>query len=298
VRKGRFTTPQSFNWVWLILCWFTWTVYSPELSANSRTKSSFSVRQILLHSKSFDLHLGWPASPTQLVQPVLVVYASGDGGWFGAAVDMFKAITQFGYSTAGFSSRSYMKDLSFGDSPITLDDLVGDYRIILDEARRGLALPTGTRVILTGWSRGAAFAMLAGSDEQIRPAVTGVVAIGLPHKEELDIRRRGRMIFLGNFRPTPLHLLFDTYDRVSALAPLPCALIQSTHDDFLPATAAQLLFGPDSAVKRFYAVAARNHRFSGGKEEFQRDLQEALAWICQFPDSPPSGQLAVTPGKE
>jgi hypothetical protein len=289
--------PRSLSWVGLILCWFTWTASSSYLWANPRTQSSYSVRQILLHGKSFDLHLGWPASPAQLVQPVLVVYASGDGGWFGAAVDMFKAITRFGYSTAGFSSRSYMKDLSFGDSPITLDDLIGDYRIILDEARRGLALPVGTRVILTGWSRGAAFAVLAGSDEQIRPSVAGVVAIGLPHKEELDIRRRGLKIFLGNFRPTPLHLLFDTYGQVPALAPLPCALIQSTHDDFLPATAARSLFGPDSAVKRFYAVTAHNHRFSGGKEEFQRDLENALAWICQFPDSSPSGQLAVTAEK-
>ena len=47
-----------------------------------------------------------PAAPRQ--PDVLVLYASGDGGWFGAAVDMFTAIAANGFYAVGLSSRSLL----------------------------------------------------------------------------------------------------------------------------------------------------------------------------------------------
>jgi hypothetical protein len=61
--------------------------------------------------------------------------------------------------------------------------------------------------------------------------------------------------------------------------PEPCAVIQSSHDNYLPAARARSLFGPDSASRRFYTIDAKNHRFSGGKEQFDIALLEAIDWI-------------------
>ena len=62
--------------------------------------------QVRLHGKPLTLHL---AQPNVAVDPrVLVLYASGDGGWFGTAVDMFHEIVRAGYATVGFSSRAFL----------------------------------------------------------------------------------------------------------------------------------------------------------------------------------------------
>jgi hypothetical protein len=133
--------------------------------------------------------------------------------------------------------------------------------------------------VLTGWSRGAAFSLLVASEPEVQQQVAGVIAIGLPSKEELNIRHRGKDIFVANHQASPRHVIFETFDLISEISPMKVSLIQSTHDDFLPAEAARALFGPDSSVHRFYAVEARNHRFSGGTKAFRHSLVESLSWI-------------------
>jgi hypothetical protein len=48
------------------------------------------------------------APRSQAIDQVVVLYASGDGGWRGAAVDMFHQIAKAGYYTIGFSSRAFL----------------------------------------------------------------------------------------------------------------------------------------------------------------------------------------------
>jgi hypothetical protein len=115
----------------------------------------------------------------------------------------------------------------------------------------------------------------------VQPQVVGVIAIGLPSKEELDIRHKGRDIFVANHQASPRHVIFETFDLISEMGLMKVSLIQSTRDDFLPAEAARALFGPDSNNRRFYAVEARNHRFSGGTKAFRHSLVESLSWISE-----------------
>ena len=76
---------------------------------------------------------------------------------------------------------------------------------------------------------------------------------------------------------------FDTYAHIRRLGSLPCAVIQATHDNYLPAAGARQLFGPDTPVRRFYAVEAKNHRFSGGESAFDAALRDAMQWIISPP---------------
>jgi hypothetical protein len=264
-----------FRWLlWACLLW------SAPLIAGDTPRPSFFTRQMLLNHRPLELHLAnflTTSSPQ-----VLVLYASGDGGWFGAAVDMYEDIARLGYTVAGFSTRSYMKGLGYGEFPVTVPELTEAYHEIAEEACKALNLPLDLHVILTGWSRGAAFSVLVASEGTFRPHCAGVVAIGLPAKEELKIRKHGKKIFIANFHKAPKQsFLFETYERIPEIAPHPCALIQSEHDDFLPAVKARALFGADSEVKKFFAIPARNHRFSGGSQEFRQKLAESLSWIVE-----------------
>lgn len=58
---------------------------------------------VLLHGKPLELHLSVPQQP--VADGVVVPYASGDGGWFGTAVDMFRLIGRAGCYAVGFSAR-------------------------------------------------------------------------------------------------------------------------------------------------------------------------------------------------
>ena len=231
-----------------------------------------------LHGRPFDLHF---AVPVHSVAPdILVLYASGDGGWFGAAVDMFAQFGREGYYAVGFSSRAFLNlERSTGEL-INGGQIADEYRQIIGQARTMLGLTASTRAVLTGWSRGAAFAVLVGAHRSLQPELAGVIAIGLPDEEELRVRSdsddtRNE----GEVAKTTHRMRFDTYGLIPTLDAMPCAVIQSTRDDYLPAEHARRLFGPDSATRRLYAVDARNHRFSGGNLQFIVALRDALQWV-------------------
>ena len=231
---------------------------------------------VILHGKSLDLHLSAPqGGPTA---NALVLYASGDGGWFGAAVDMFHRIGGAGYYTVGFSAKAFLKIDRQPDTPMNPEQLAAEYEQILDTARRELRLQPGTEVVLTGWSRGAAFAVLAASAQGAPRGVRGVLAIGLSEGEDLAINGPADESDEGTAAETHDYWPFEPY-ALMALLPFRCAVIQATRDNYLAAARARTLFGSDTGKRRLYAIDARNHRFSGGKDAFDRALLDALGWI-------------------
>lgn len=241
---------------------------------------------ILLHGKPLELHLSVPQQNAG--GGVLVLYASGDGGWFGAAVDMFRVIGGAGYYAVGFSARSFLKLDRPGGTALNPAQLAEEYEEILAHARSAMQLDAKTPAILTGWSRGAAFAILAGSEPVALADLRGIIAIGLSEGEDLQVNGPADETDQGSpareHRPWP----FEPYGRIAGLGALPCAVIQASHDNYLPASVARELFGPETPVRRFYTVQARNHRFSGGKTAFANALLDAIQWIS------PQGQ-AVSP---
>lgn len=255
-------------------------VLTESVQAASANSPRFSSKKIELHGRSLELHLGMPQS--DLHSNILVIYGSGDGGWFGGAVEMFEEIAQLGFPVAGFSTRSYLKSLGYSTAPLSVEELTLDYKSLIEAATQAMALPPVTPAVLAGWSRGAAFAVLVGAEKKLDLNLAGVVAIGLPDKEELNIRIHRKKILIANFPETREHVVFDTYEKIPDVAPLPLSLIQSTHDDYLPASAARTLFGFESSCKGFFAVEAHNHRFSGGKTEFLHTLKESLTWISRM----------------
>jgi hypothetical protein len=237
-----------------------------------------------LRDQPFDLHLAVPPHPR--APDVLVLYASGDGGWFGAAIDMFRAVGDAGFYAVGLSTRTLLqRKLSARRAP-SVAELAEDYQVILERASAVLQLPPQSRIILTGWSRGASLAVLAGgarhaswnTSGNLSGNLAGVVAIGLAADENLAASSD-----TDDDPGSPIARdagSLDMYSLLAQVAPHRCAVIQATGDRYLQASRARELFGPDTDQRRLYQVTAKNHRFSGGAEGFVEALRGALDWIA------------------
>jgi len=264
-----------------ILAWVLLSLAIFVFPADSGISRESDFRQtgmrIRLHDKALELHL---ATPDRAVTPNLwVLYASGDGGWFGTAIKIFESIARTGYPVAGFSSRSYLNLLGNLKLPVTEKDLESDYLRMAQESRLALGLQEDSKVILAGWSREAAFAVLVGSESDFKSFLAGVIAFGLPNKEELKIHKHGKRIIIANLRSKEQTLIFETYDRIPEIAPAPVALIQSSRDGYPRAEAARSLFGEDTSVRRFFDIPAKNHGFRGGWDAFVGSLRQSLNWV-------------------
>jgi hypothetical protein len=238
-----------------------------------------------LRGRPIELHLAVP--PVPLDNAVLVLYASGDGGWFGAAVDMFRAIGDAGFYAVGVSSRSLLHHETAGGHAPGIGDLAEDYQTVLDQAGEALHLPQDRRVVLSGWSRGASLAVLVGGAHHSPRHLAGVVAIGLAAEENLNLRddsdedpidTPGAVTGVAPAVVSAAGGTLDVYALLAGVAPHRCAVIQSSGDGYLPAAQARARFGADTAIRRFFEVRASNHRFAGAGPTFVERLGEALRW--------------------
>jgi len=250
----------------------------PPLPHNVRERAA----EVAVHGEALTLHLASAQAPASGTTP-LVLYASGDGGWFGAAVGMFHTIASNGYPTVGFSSKELMRIEHKRSRPLGVAQLAEGYQQIIDAACAQLRLPPQTPVVLTGWSRGAALAVLVAGGAEADSRVVGVVAIGLAAEEHLDIEGdtdddadAAADVVSGAAPSGPIAL----YPLLSKLVPRRVVVVQASGDGYLRAARARELFGADTMTSRLVAVDARNHRFSGGESSFAAALTEAVSWVA------------------
>jgi len=271
----------------LIAC--LWLIdQGPELFASAPSHPAIRefTSDIMLRGEKLTLHFAVPSEPLPPGTP-LVLYASGDGGWFGAAVSMFRTLARSGYPVVGISSRSFMHIERKKSVPLTVAEVVAGYQQIIDAARARVAVQADARVVLTGWSRGASLGVLVASSGDVDARVIGLVAIGVAADEQLDIDYDSDDD--SAVTASPNH--HDSRARTIAMYPLIARIegrrtvvIQASHDGYLPAHRARELFGPDTPVRRLLAIEARNHRFDGGEQAFDAALAEALEWVSRRED--------------
>jgi fermentation-respiration switch protein FrsA (DUF1100 family) len=235
-------------------------------------------RRITLNHHELTLHVTRGGADRRRV---LVVYATGDGGWRGKDREVYDQLESWGYTAVGFSAPEYLKHLpgvAGDDGATTPARLSLDYASIIASARESLQVEDqpAAPAVLVGVSRGADLSVVAAGQSGLRSQLGGVVAIALTREEEYVRRRR---------RPkVPL----DLYSYLANLGDLPLAVIQSTRDNYLNAADARELFGPDTAARRFLAIEAENHSFGGARPLLYETLREALGWIEDTLEQPSS----------
>jgi hypothetical protein len=242
------------------------------------------VGAVTLYGHELGLRFSNP-SPAPGGRNLLIVYATGDGGWGGLGEDLFLEIGKWGYPAVGFSSKNYLKNLGYYSDSVTTTPrrFVRDLHTVISAAQTRLQLPSDTRVVLIGISRGAGLMVVAAGDRGFQSQIAGVIAIALTREEEHIVHpRRNRGLASREL------VEIKTYEYLKRLLELPVAVIQSTHDGYLPAAAARELFGPDTVYRKFHAVGARNHSFWCGCDELQTTMDESWHWIRDFSSTHPA----------
>jgi fermentation-respiration switch protein FrsA (DUF1100 family) len=240
---------------------------APGLS-RSRIRAVTSETSVRLHDHDLTLHLTAPRTDGP---PILLVYATGDAGWWGKDRDIYKQLNGWGYAVVGFSAREYVHHL--GKDALLPREVASDYGAIIRRAASSLGLPASTRAVLIGKSRGAGLAVAAAGAMTLRPQLIGVLAVGLTGEEEYVHRRR-------RTRPRQLVML-QTYSYLPQLGDIPVAVIQSTRDGYVPADEARRLFGPDTPSRELVAIDSNDHNFGGAVDRLYDEMERSLQWLVQ-----------------
>jgi pimeloyl-ACP methyl ester carboxylesterase len=233
-------------------------------------------RFVSLNGHSLRLHFANAQAP---VMRPLLVYATGDGGMHRKDLDTYRHLVSWGYPIVGFDARDYVKHLGPGSDTTTPRRLASDYVRIIDSARETLGIDARRPVVLIGVSRGAGLSVIAAG--QLRQVVSGVVAVALTQEEEY-VRWYRRLRVLREQRRA---VMVDVYEYLVRLRDLPLAVVQSTHDHYLPAAKARVLFGPDTQRRWFQSIEAHNHNFGGARSLMYNAVQAALSWVTAPPKS-------------
>jgi pimeloyl-ACP methyl ester carboxylesterase len=238
------------------------------------------VARITLYDAPLDIHYFSPRHVA--ADKPLLLYATGDGGWRGKDKEVFHQMTLWGYPVAGFSAPSYLKHLGFQSDTTTPRRLARDYDRLIVFARKIMKLPDDQATVLVGVSRGAGLAVVAAGQGELQIQLAGVLAIGLTKEEEYVRRYRRRPGVSPTDMPSRERVMVETYQSLPRLLTLPVSVVQSTHDNYLPAAQARPLFGPDTEFRQLHPIEARDHSFSDAREALYAQMRQSLEWICGF----------------
>ncbi len=206
-----------------------------------------------IHGKALLMRVAVPAETNG--RP-LVIYFSGDLGWFPSTPFEFNFLKQLGYPAIGISSHEYLHKFT----PDTVQGLAENIAEVARQGRAAAGLPPTTPVIVTGTSRGADLAVIAAGEPALQD-LGGLVALGVS--------------------PTEEKLKEDEIDVIAQLPQVKCrtAIIQAVGDKYIAAPKLRTAIGPDSDRLRLWVNPSDSHSFRGQRELLITQLSEALQWV-------------------
>jgi alpha-beta hydrolase superfamily lysophospholipase len=223
--------------------------------------------------KRMTLHVYRPAGAAPAIP---LIYGSGDGGWRGLAPRTAEEFAHAGAAVVGVDTKKYLETFASLDQPVTVALLSEDYRRFAVEARKAAVVSATAPVVLAGWSLGAGFALAVAADKAHQPEWAGVISIGPADGNQLapgvDADRE-------TFQGERARLGFHSSTYAGAVSPLRLAIIQAKGEHYVKAPANKSLLAAAREPKRYVLVDARNHRYSGGRDEFFKALRDALVWV-------------------
>jgi type IV secretory pathway VirJ component len=202
-----------------------------------------------------------------------VIVTSGDGGWIHLGPDVAEFLAAEGCFVVGFDAKAYLSAFTTGAATLSVEDVPRDYRALVDYAAQGAP----ARPLLVGVSEGAGLSVLAATAPDVQARVAGVVALGLPDRNELGWRWRDSAIYIT--KKTPNEPTFSAREVVRRVAPVPLAALHSTHDEFVALPEIESIMAQAREPRKLWVIEASNHRFSDNQAELHRRLKEAIAWI-------------------
>src|SRR5262245_11076284 len=102
-----------------------------------------------------------------------VLFAPGDGGWRGWAINVAQQMAEWGYDVYGVDTKTYLTGFT-GGAGIKESDVMSDFRQIAQWMTKG----ADERVTLVGWSEGAGLGVLAAAGAENKRTFNGLVIFG------------------------------------------------------------------------------------------------------------------------
>jgi len=201
-----------------------------------------------------------------------VLFAPGDGGWRGLAIDIAQVIAQGGYDVYGLDTKRYLESFS-GKRALRETEVMNDFR----EIAVWIAQGHPPKISLVGWSEGAGLCLLGAASPEGKNMFTGLITLGLPAQNILGWRTIDYLSWIT--KKTPNEPVFRSIDYIDRVAPLRLWMLQSTKDEYVPLDKSRELFAAALEPKRFSVVEASNHRFDGNQKELYRLIEEGLRWL-------------------
>lgn len=230
-----------------------------------------------VHTSRRDIHATYVRPVHDRHPGYLVVFATGDDGWFGTSRAVFSHLADEGYTLAGFSAPEALQDIASSGKRVSTAQAAQGLKELYAQAKLHLGLPDSTRIIIVGFSRGASVVAFTAVHPELRDDLRGAVAIALTgeadylrappedvRRPEIQVDERDRILL---------------YPALKLLGSTPLAVIQSTNDSYVPAAESRRLLGADTPSLRLYEVEAKDHGFSDARDTLMRDLDDALSWI-------------------
>jgi hypothetical protein len=236
----------------------------------------FEARTIPVQIDGRDLRVTYVTPHAPRTREVLILFASGDAGYFGVSGAVMEHLAEQQYYLVTYDARQLIAREKKSRTRAKIQEVAAVYDTILADARRSLGVPDTVPVLVTGYSRGANLVVVSAGIDSLKHHLVGAVAMALcPNTDYIETPTPG----------DPLSsVLVDDQGHLQAYAAipfagsLPFAVIQGTKDSYIGAADARRLFGPETPRRRFYAIEG-NHSFGGARDTLIRDLDDALAWI-------------------
>jgi hypothetical protein len=237
---------------------------------------AFVARTVPVRMGGRDLEVTYVTPATPRTREALILFASGDAGYWGVSGEMIEHLAQERYYLVTYDARQLIAREKRSRTSAKIQELAALYDTILVDARHSLGIPDSVPMVVTGYSRGANLVVLSAGIRSLRHHLAGAVAVALcPKADYIEA-------------PTPADPLssvlvddkghIQTYAAIPLAGSLPFVVIQGSKDSYIGAEDARRLFGPDTPRRRFYTVED-SHTFSDTRDVLMRDLDDALAWI-------------------
>lgn len=209
----------------------------------------------------------------------------GDGGWRGLAPRTAEQLAHMGFAVAGVGTKVYLRNFSSLQTPLSFKQLANDYveiakaardyKDLLDAALKVRGIDTKKPVVLSGWSLGAGYSVLAVAlSTEVKNLVGRLVVISLPIQNELAWKPTDAIIYVTH--GVPREEIFEATNYMSKLGPVPFVLINATDDTMATMKDAQWLFNKVNGPKLLMPVKANDHRYKGNESEFFNTLDQSL----------------------
>jgi hypothetical protein len=139
----------------------------------------FEARTVPVRIGGRDLNVTYVTPATPRTREVLILFASGDAGYWGVGGEMIEHLAQERYYLVTYDARQLIAREKKSGTRAKTKAVGALLDSILVDAKRSLGMPDSVPVVVTGYSRGANMVVLAAGIESLRHHLAGATAVAL-----------------------------------------------------------------------------------------------------------------------